>query len=540
MCKLRSKKIKINKFIEFSETLDLQGFTPEFDRGEGLKTQSYYEFKLKGMIIHEGSADYGHYYSLIKADNAWYEFNDKVIKYFDVNELKERAFGTQDEKANNRGNAYMLFYQRSALYDGSLTNIPTLYHEIMDADINRVDENLMTVFREREFLGFHEKMMAHESFSNMVTNMYTYIVDKNLGFKLLVSYFLLYMLRDSKKQKIPEAYKVLANNLKNSVSSSVYLLTNLINRNVMLELLVMCPIKDMIYVVVGLVKNALNTVSARLGELTPEDLLKVKRFIHAIINHLIFVNNSLLTEEGILLIVETIASKKNLCETLRMTQYGHYLNYYFFGGSNLHLNLEEDCQSAFNRLSVHSLTQGSYPERSNKEIDPALYRSMLLSGAARYFMNLGGRSRLMSYLTRLDFWGDVMASLKGNLACDVVTDFLLSFCKRVPDLLERIMLNTRLNVQNFKALFHLYLKLAADNQRKVNEIIFERTNKLLHDKSFNNYMVFDYLVHFVIEACLKSEDFFNLIVERDTFLQTLISKNNYTQDEARCEAEHVS
>jgi ubiquitin carboxyl-terminal hydrolase 9/24 len=49
----------------------------------------YYKYKLRGVIIHEGTAESGHYYSLVnpKGNNQWFEVNDILIKDFDVSLL---------------------------------------------------------------------------------------------------------------------------------------------------------------------------------------------------------------------------------------------------------------------------------------------------------------------------------------------------------------------------------------------------------------------------------------------------------------------
>ena len=58
----------------------------------------YYEFKLKGVVIHSGMANSGHYYSIIhprtSEENVWMKFNDKIVKSFDISQLKHEAFGS--------------------------------------------------------------------------------------------------------------------------------------------------------------------------------------------------------------------------------------------------------------------------------------------------------------------------------------------------------------------------------------------------------------------------------------------------------------
>jgi ubiquitin C-terminal hydrolase len=35
--------------------------------------------KLKGVIVHCGSADFGHYYTIIKKENKWIKYDDHKI-----------------------------------------------------------------------------------------------------------------------------------------------------------------------------------------------------------------------------------------------------------------------------------------------------------------------------------------------------------------------------------------------------------------------------------------------------------------------------
>ncbi len=44
-------------------------------------------------MIHSGTSEGGHYYSLIKIDNEWFKFNDETVSKFDINELERESFG---------------------------------------------------------------------------------------------------------------------------------------------------------------------------------------------------------------------------------------------------------------------------------------------------------------------------------------------------------------------------------------------------------------------------------------------------------------
>ena len=59
--------------------------------------KDYFEYKLKGVVVHSGTADYGHYYSYINyKDEKWAEFNDSSIRDFDSKKIAEECFGGKE------------------------------------------------------------------------------------------------------------------------------------------------------------------------------------------------------------------------------------------------------------------------------------------------------------------------------------------------------------------------------------------------------------------------------------------------------------
>lgn len=120
---------KINDFCEFPQELDMSPFSQqelarrdlikdmeeksrqEDDLNEDelliLKRQipkKYYMYNLKGVVVHYGTADQGHYYSFIKdreqeqkGDEKWHEYNDTIVRPFDPKDIPEECFGGQDD-----------------------------------------------------------------------------------------------------------------------------------------------------------------------------------------------------------------------------------------------------------------------------------------------------------------------------------------------------------------------------------------------------------------------------------------------------------
>ena len=114
-------KVKVNDSCEFPMTINFENFTQQGLRKQERKKnqekgaenndedenweydQKYFEYKLKGIVIHMGIADSGHYYSLIQergVENGqanWYEFNDTIVKNFEERDIPDEAFGGEEK-----------------------------------------------------------------------------------------------------------------------------------------------------------------------------------------------------------------------------------------------------------------------------------------------------------------------------------------------------------------------------------------------------------------------------------------------------------
>ena len=135
---------KINSKFEFPRTINLKKYcveeitrnlkNAEYENDDiYLKEDSYYEYVLKGVNVHLGSADGGHYFSFIDVDREgtgniaenlkpfkdpkWLKFNDSSVSKFDVNEIPSECFGGAVEGSmyqyENHQNAYLLIYERN-------------------------------------------------------------------------------------------------------------------------------------------------------------------------------------------------------------------------------------------------------------------------------------------------------------------------------------------------------------------------------------------------------------------------------------------
>ena len=138
---------KINSKFEFPNTLDLKQFCIEeilknnnkgnLDESDEIypKEDEYYQYELKGINVHLGNAQGGHYISFIDVErdgnnnepnikssiqndiikSKWLKFNDSIVTEFDTKDIPVECYGGfVDNNLNNENiqNAYLLIYER--------------------------------------------------------------------------------------------------------------------------------------------------------------------------------------------------------------------------------------------------------------------------------------------------------------------------------------------------------------------------------------------------------------------------------------------
>ena len=122
---------KINTRLEFPDMLNIEPYTLEGLESRNCFTdptskqdtevekdpfhgqdEKYYQYKLVGVVVHNGTADAGHYFSYINTtrkkeesskQDTWLEFNDSSIRSFEFKKLEKECFGGFSEPSKNSG-----------------------------------------------------------------------------------------------------------------------------------------------------------------------------------------------------------------------------------------------------------------------------------------------------------------------------------------------------------------------------------------------------------------------------------------------------
>jgi len=101
---------KVNSRWEFPHNLNVYDYTVQKQQKQ--KNGDDFEYQLKGIVVHIGSAEYGHYFSFIKTSpQQWLEFNDERVREFDPKDIETECYGGEHWRRENQS-AYLLVYEK--------------------------------------------------------------------------------------------------------------------------------------------------------------------------------------------------------------------------------------------------------------------------------------------------------------------------------------------------------------------------------------------------------------------------------------------
>jgi hypothetical protein len=139
----RLSDMETKEKMQHGQSEGQEGGSKDKGKRKVMKCKEYYTYKLVGVVIHNGNADAGHYYSYINVARGerersedylhterdrWVQFNDSIITEFNFTQLEAESFGGTQEDigagymedsaeiakllAGRSKSAYMLIYER--------------------------------------------------------------------------------------------------------------------------------------------------------------------------------------------------------------------------------------------------------------------------------------------------------------------------------------------------------------------------------------------------------------------------------------------
>ena len=206
---------KINSRFEFPKILNLKNYcienilNKEDEKSEIYKKKDeYYEYELKGINVHMGNAEGGHYISIIKVDkenkndneekDKWYKFNDSKVKEFDINNIEKECFGSNEDKNEEiHQSAYLLFYELSKKKPIKIiVNENEIQNNEKIISINKVNEGKYNITKLNN--NINERELSKAIFYNEEENNYYKIIPYNKIPKNIPKEYLYEVINDNK------------------------------------------------------------------------------------------------------------------------------------------------------------------------------------------------------------------------------------------------------------------------------------------------------------------------------------------------------
>ena len=299
------EKIKLNSYLKFPFELDMKDYLIEDNK----ETNTLYE--LTGITIHDGMADFGHYYDFIKApDNCWYKFDDKNVKKFNEEEIPREAFGDQyseskrekDEESEEENNAYILIYTKKNFNSEKIENFENNFKTKLAlppynkmSNINEENKNIINLQMykfwtlENIITPFYQEFVFNllkfslikdcnfdinliekehvELYKELKEEEEEYLsenkekVDNTKIFEYGIKYFFNVMLRIAKKKReyIDKFEEIIKLYLESDIKKCVFVLEEFSDNDAINEYLVFCPIEDNIRYVSNIIITSFKT-----------------------------------------------------------------------------------------------------------------------------------------------------------------------------------------------------------------------------------------------------------------------------------------
>ena len=306
---------KVNSYCEFPADLDLREFTAT-DGRVGMWPEDFFKYKLRGIIVHMGQLEGGHYYSFIEdrekkempAELRWFEFNDARVTPFNPKDIPDAAYGDLGDKKGahdpdippellmKENNAYILFYERNIFVPEEVLSV--LDDETSTMNNDETFEELMRK-RERDRLGIKRQLSSgvqkkmniekdlacsrnyllcadySKLLAYCIRNLF--VIQEKKGeevtesFKKLNDEFLVkYIFTTGLRTKLCPEIKFLIDQLRNSVAVNHLLARKIVEmfscKSMIEEFILRCPSIDSRKAVVSILKAAIACIASEESE----------------------------------------------------------------------------------------------------------------------------------------------------------------------------------------------------------------------------------------------------------------------------------
>ena len=142
---------KINSRVAFRKKINMKNYTVDRNKvnNNDKKNMEKYEYNLIGVVVHSGTAQFGHYYSFINTKNKdengpWFKFNDKNVNEYIIPDFEYDMFGgnkNQNSVSEDYGaSAFMKIKEKKVKNVVLIDIVNNVFSDIKNEDIKN-EEN---------------------------------------------------------------------------------------------------------------------------------------------------------------------------------------------------------------------------------------------------------------------------------------------------------------------------------------------------------------------------------------------------------------
>lgn len=275
---------KVNDFFDFPFDLNMEAYTQEGLEKSEKKEKNYYMYSLKGIVIHMGTAENGHYFSYICNEGKWLEFNDMWVGLINPQNIPNDCYGGEEKvqynyynKSSSRekvGNAYMLVFERNKMFKPLKSGEDSLEETNLYKDKTEVIEVQKIKKQNKKF--WVSKIVFSQEYINFNVAISKF---EELDQKFVIKFFFTVLIRGKEKSiEIFEVYSRIERDLKGDCQLAAWMLDVVSFEPVCRELLLYNPLFFMRKLVVGLCRTALGGVDRRTQEIFFSNVIQNLKF----------------------------------------------------------------------------------------------------------------------------------------------------------------------------------------------------------------------------------------------------------------------
>lgn len=262
-------RTKLNDYFKFPFEMSLNQYISNKLNKNKDYTEDYCNYTLKGIVIHTGKAEQGHYYSYVFTQGTWIEFNDTKVASADIKTIKKEAYGSKNKEDQSSTSAYILIYERNTKFSYKT------FKRISEIQENHLENANIPKINMKNALNLVKKVV----FSLDYIQFHQHILKKCNGINLFIlNFFLTVCLRmDSPEHQI-FFYKFLEKNL--TEGEIFYFLDIITSENGSKEFLLYNPNPNSRKLVVLLSKSFIYTLDDQRAQNYLFRLLRMLEYAH--------------------------------------------------------------------------------------------------------------------------------------------------------------------------------------------------------------------------------------------------------------------